>query len=70
MAERGIDLKPGKGDSLKLTKGELNKLKTDRSYVQTVYQNKVNVITHNTLNGKEFEMSAASKLGVQRNTDR
>ncbi len=48
----------------------LNKLKTDRSFVQTVYQNKVDVITRNRLNGKEFETSAASKLGIQRNTDR
>lgn len=66
----GTDLKPGKGDSLKLAKAELDKLKTDRSFVQTVYQNKVDVITRNRLNGKEFETSAASKLGIQRNTDR
>ncbi|ENX57418.1 MULTISPECIES: DUF637 domain-containing protein [Acinetobacter] len=66
----GTDLKPGKGDSLKLAKTELDKLKTDRSFVQTVYQNKVDVITRNRLNGKEFETSAASKLGIQRNTDR
>lgn len=66
----GTDLKPGKGESLKLAKAELDKLKTDRSFVQTVYQNKVDVITRNRLNGKEFETSAASKLGVQRNTDR
>lgn len=45
-------------------------MKTDRSYVQTVYQNKIDVITRNRLNGKEFETSAASKLGIQRNTDR
>ncbi|NNP69078.1 DUF637 domain-containing protein [Acinetobacter sp. Ac_5812] len=66
----GTDLKPGKGDSLKLAKTELDKLKTDRSFVQTVYQNKIDVITRNRLNGKEFETSAASKLGIQRNTDR
>ena len=66
----GTDLKPGKGESLKIAKNELEKLKTDRSYVQTVYQNKIDVITRNRLNGKEFETSAASKLGIQRNTDR
>lgn len=66
----GTDLKPGKGDSLNLAKNELDQLKKDRSYVQTVYQNKVDVITRNRLSGKEFETSAASKLGVKRNTDR
>ncbi|WP_180046036.1 MULTISPECIES: DUF637 domain-containing protein [unclassified Acinetobacter] len=66
----GTDLKPGKGDSLNLAKNELDKLKTDRSYVQTVYQNKVDVITRNRLNGREFEVSAASKLGIQRNSNR
>lgn len=64
------DLKRGKGDSLKLAKNEFDKLKTDRPFVQTVYQNKVDVITRNRLNGREFETSAANKLGIQRNTDR
>ncbi|EPU8966828.1 DUF637 domain-containing protein, partial [Acinetobacter baumannii] len=66
----GTDLKPGKGESLKLAKSELDKLKIDRSYVQTVYQNRVDVVTRNRMNGKEFETSVASKLGVKRNTDR
>lgn len=55
---------------MKLAKNELDKLKTDRPFVQTVYQNKVDVITRNRLNGREFETSAANKLGIQRNTDR
>lgn len=66
----GTDLKPGKGESLKLAKSELDKLKIDRFYVQTVYQNRVDVVTRNRMNGKEFETSVASKLGVKRNTDR
>ncbi|MDO7483029.1 DUF637 domain-containing protein [Acinetobacter baumannii] len=66
----GTDLKPGKGEALKLAKSELDKLKIDRSYVQTVYQNRVDVVTRNRMNGKEFETSVASKLGVKRNTDR
>lgn len=66
----GTDLKPGKGDSLKIATEELNKLKTDRNFVEQVYQLKKDVITRNRLSGSEFEKSAASKLGVVRNTDR
>ncbi|WP_335994908.1 putative toxin [Acinetobacter pittii] len=42
----------------------------DQAYTLKVLQVKKDVVTRNRLNGKEFEMSAASKLGVKRNTDR
>ncbi|OTM48107.1 DUF637 domain-containing protein [Acinetobacter pittii] len=66
----GTDLKPGKAESLKLAQAELDKLKVDQAYTLKVLQVKKDVVTRNRLNGKEFEMSAASKLGVKRNTDR
>ncbi|MDC4728841.1 DUF637 domain-containing protein, partial [Acinetobacter baumannii] len=66
----GTDLKPGKAESLKLAQAELDKLKVDQAYTLKVLQVKKDVVTRNRLNGKEFEMSAASKIGVQRNTDR